>query len=450
MARSDLDRLVTPRAILIAGWVVFMIYAYPGYMSYDSVWQLQQARHLEPYNDWHPPMMAVLWHVTDKLIAGPFPMLVLQSLAYLLGCNAILRHVMARRAAAVVAVLLLVMPQSIVVLAVIWKDSQMASYLLAAIALLLSDRRPLRVAGYFLIFVATGMRYNAAAATLPIVVLLFARDRAGTRWRRYGLGLALWLGLTALALVTSALLVEQRSHVWEKSVAPVDLAGIVRYLPGLADDELRADTPGVRWVAPDHIRDAVRLRYHPDGNFLDTTENANKVIEAPGTAAELAAIAAAWKTMATKHPWALLRHRIAVFRALLSTHTGGAVDTWSEFTNADWAEVQLVHRARHADAQAAWIEAVVAWDRRFGLRVWAYLVLALALLPMCRSRLPVVLLGSGLLHELGLFLVAPAPDYRYSHWMVVACLLAAVVLFVERRRTGSSATGAPRVLGHGR
>ena len=31
---------MTPRRILVLGWVVFLVYAYPGYMSYDSVVQL--------------------------------------------------------------------------------------------------------------------------------------------------------------------------------------------------------------------------------------------------------------------------------------------------------------------------------------------------------------------------------------------------------------------------
>ena len=46
--RDTLARYFTERVILITGWVLFLIYAYPGYMSFDSAWQLTQARRIEP------------------------------------------------------------------------------------------------------------------------------------------------------------------------------------------------------------------------------------------------------------------------------------------------------------------------------------------------------------------------------------------------------------------
>src|SRR5512147_1784246 len=125
-ARDAIDRVVTPRVILVAGWCWFLVYAYPGFMSYDSVYQLSQARCLEPMTEWHPPMMGVIWRYLDMLIAGPFLMLVLQSVLFLIGLSKLLGHVMSRRAAAITAVIVLLLPQNIIVMAVIWKDSQMA------------------------------------------------------------------------------------------------------------------------------------------------------------------------------------------------------------------------------------------------------------------------------------------------------------------------------------
>lgn len=434
---------MTPRAILLIGWILFVIYAYPGYMSYDSVWQLQQARHIEPYNDWHPPMMAVLWHITDTIIAGPFPMLVLQSTTFLLGSYSLLRRVLSPRGAAICAAGLLIWPGNIVVMAVIWKDCQMAGYLLAAIALLLSDKRWHRVVGYGFIVLATGVRYNAAAGTLPIVVLLFAHHRALRWWKRVLLGSAMWFALTLLALVISLALVEKKSHVWEKGAAPIDLAGIVRYSPGITDAEILADTPGVHWVPKDHIRDYVRVRYNPDQNYMDVTELDNRSMEAPKTDEDLAAIAAAWKTMVAKHPMALLRHRISVFKLQITIRIAYI---WGGFTHAEYAENQLMHKASHSRLQDFWIHQMTKWDQRFGLRVSSYLLLTLLLLPLCRGRrLPLMLLLSGLAHEAGLFLVAPAIDYRYSHWMIITCVLAIIVLFVERRRAGPGVVSAPEL-----
>src|SRR3954470_14873666 len=96
------SRFFTDRIILLIGWLWFLVYAYPGYMSADSLWQLNQARAAN-YNDWHPPMMAFMWRYLDKIVAGPILMLALQSMTFLIGLYVLLSKVMSRRAAAITA-----------------------------------------------------------------------------------------------------------------------------------------------------------------------------------------------------------------------------------------------------------------------------------------------------------------------------------------------------------
>jgi len=68
---------VPPSAILLVGGLVFLAYAYPGLMTLDSVDQLTEAR-AGFYTDAHPPAMAVLWGVLDRIISGGFPILPVQ------------------------------------------------------------------------------------------------------------------------------------------------------------------------------------------------------------------------------------------------------------------------------------------------------------------------------------------------------------------------------------
>src|ERR1043166_9005219 len=118
-----------PLAILVIGWLGFLVYAYPGYMSFDSVWQLREARS-GVFTSWHPPAMAMLWRITECVVAGPLGMLILQSVAFLAGAYLLLRRYMPPLAAAVVASLILWFPPVATTLAVIWKDSQMAGYVM--------------------------------------------------------------------------------------------------------------------------------------------------------------------------------------------------------------------------------------------------------------------------------------------------------------------------------
>src|SRR3954464_754997 len=65
----------------------------------------------------------------------------------------------------------------------------------------------------------------------------------------------------------------------------------------------------------------------------------------------------------------------------------------------------------------------------FIYRPWIYLLLAMAVVAAgVRRRQPAgleaaLVAASGVAHELPLFFLAPASDYRYSHYMIYASLL---------------------------
>src|SRR5262249_22318532 len=96
------DRMRSPRAILIAGWLVFVAYAYPGFMVSESSDMLYDAR-IGNFTDWHSATMTQLWQLTSWWISGPFGMLVVQSTLFLAGAYHLLRRVLAPRAAAFAA-----------------------------------------------------------------------------------------------------------------------------------------------------------------------------------------------------------------------------------------------------------------------------------------------------------------------------------------------------------
>src|SRR5260221_643547 len=67
----------SPRQIVVAGWIVFVLGSYPGYMSKDSATQLFTVRSGD-YTD-YSPVMTALWGAFEYVFSGPFPMLLLQS-----------------------------------------------------------------------------------------------------------------------------------------------------------------------------------------------------------------------------------------------------------------------------------------------------------------------------------------------------------------------------------
>src|SRR5687767_2684643 len=70
-------------AVLAAlfGLAVTVAVFYPGYMSPDSISQLMQGRR-GLYSDWHPPVMAWVWGMVDRVVAGAAGMLMLHNVLF--------------------------------------------------------------------------------------------------------------------------------------------------------------------------------------------------------------------------------------------------------------------------------------------------------------------------------------------------------------------------------
>ena len=194
-------RNLPPFTILAIGWFVFFMHAYPGLMTRDSFDQLRQARS-GFYLDDHPPLMQAIVSITDRLVAGPTGVVILQSLLFLAGAYLLLRRAMSARVAAVIALAFLAFPPIVSVMVVMWEDPMMAGALLLATALLLSPRKRVRLAGLVFVLLGGGVRLNGLAATFAIIVLLFqwiepAGTRLMMRLKRHGLALAVWAAVTA-------------------------------------------------------------------------------------------------------------------------------------------------------------------------------------------------------------------------------------------------------------
>jgi hypothetical protein len=433
-----------PLAILALGWLVVVVYAFPGMMTMDSIQQLQEARS-GFYTDGHPPAMAWLWHFVDKVIAGPFGMLVIQTLAFLAGLYLLLRRALAPRQAAVAASLLFVFPPVLAPMAVIWKDCLMAGLFVLGTAALLAGRRSLELAGLAAFVVATAVRYNAPAATLPLVVILFTWLPPAPTWKariqRYALATAAWLAVTVAALGLGKALTDQPMYIWHSSLALLDTAGtLAKVDTTIPDEQLRDLFAGTEVLVDRDIHAAVRRQYSPidfeplihgDGHLWEVPISGTQ----PAPAPKREAISRMFWSTVTSHPGAYLAHRAATTRYVLAL-PGSPV-----YSPVMMHRLQYTGLVAQLGVGTAWSE-LQGWMQRKAqwlakktplFRPWMYLVLALVLLPLARRQRDVLaLLLSGLGLEASLFVLAPTPDYRYSHWMVV-CTCIAVVMLVARR-----------------
>jgi hypothetical protein len=439
---------VKPWHVLIVGWVLFLFHAYPGLMTRDSFDQLAQARSGIYYDD-HPPLMQLILGITNRLISGPFGFIVLQSAMLLGGAYLLARRVMSDRPAAIVAVAFMWFPPVVAVMTVLWKDPIMAGALLLATALIISPRRRWRLVALALVMVATGVRFNALAATFSIVVLLFEwREVTGGKWRqralRYGLALGVWAALTGITFGINAALADREAHFFEGSLVG-DIVGTLNFVEGeRTDTSLKRALAGTNLIPQQDVHEALRKSYRSE-SATGVIEGPDRVFDLvldeqnPPTPEQRQALIRAWKTIVPNNVGAYLRYRVDQFRLLLGLTTD-VEDVWDrpiivthEFQNKP-ALTEAGIPSAVSPFQSA-IDAVLTWFSHGPLfRPYVYFAISLLLLwPARKNQMALSLLLSGIGIELSMFFLARSMDYRYSHWLVCTTLLACVLLFIDRR-----------------
>jgi hypothetical protein len=449
---------VPPRLIVLIGGIAFLAFAFPGLMTLDSADQLLEAR-AGFYTDAHPPAMAALWSVLDRIVAGPFLMLVVQVSTFLAGAYLVLSRAMSPRAAAIAASLVLLFPPIANPMAYIWKDSLMAGTLLLGAGLVMRQSRAAKLAALPCFVLATAVKYNAFAATLPLIVLFFEWT-PGQRWlRRHAIAAAVWLGVTAAAVGTNAVLVDQPMHFWHSSLAVSDICAVIANAGPLSDDELRRELAGTGLLVDRDIQAHARRIYESrdmatlvmgearmwDLPFRGTT---------PAPAAQREAIARAWWRLVTTYPGAYARGRVHHFLDLLGI-------TYKSQSAVRPRVLRYPHLLDELGLRKHSFKFQNAWSNLHGWLLestplftpWLYVVLATILLAatpwIARGQRDLIaVLASGLIAELSLLPLAVSPDYRYSHWTITATVVAVVIVIYRRaaaaRGTAGTRAASPR------
>lgn len=224
-------------AITSIGFALLVSAYWPGVMIDDARWQYQQAVD-NAYEDWHPPMMAWIWHHLLPLKAGPAPMLLLQALIFWTGIGLIAvwlyRH--GKPTSAVAAALVGWLPAPFALLGSVTKDSLMAGTLVCAAGTLLwarSARHPLArrllpAVTLIVLLFAASLRVNAFLACTPLAIGVLPAGFTRTIPRFIVTALALTaIFLAVPGVVAKALQAEDTDA--ELSLIIFDLGGITEH-----------------------------------------------------------------------------------------------------------------------------------------------------------------------------------------------------------------------------
>lgn len=395
----------------------------PGQLSYDSITQLADGR-AGHYNSWHPPLMAFLLGLFDRLVPGTLLFLLFQGLLLLGGLLALLALKPRGWLSAAVALLIVLTPQWLLYQGEIWKDMLFADAAIAGFAALAwyarSPRRSIALLALGLLVLAASVRQNGIVL-LPVATVFFA---AIGRWRH---GLAfLAAGLVLLVGVAAAL--APRGDGGDGAAAEVrlaqsyDMAGAFARRPDLslplpADLDRLLKGPGARLYTP--------LRNDPFA--------AEPAIAQARADAEDGAISHAWTRLVTHYPLLYLSVRWNDFAAVLTTpDTEICHLAMTGVTGAP----DLMQKLGIAARNRVQDQALKAYARLFfGTPIFSHiawgLLAILLLILLLRSREPAdmavaALLAAALLFSLSFFFISIACDYRYLIFLDLAAMAASL------------------------
>ncbi len=434
----------------MAGLGFVLLVFWPGYMSWDSAYQWWQARH-DQFDSVHPPLLAMIWQLSDRVVAGPGGMFALQG-ALLWSALALFAAALPLRPLWRVTVVLGIglWPPLLGLQPHVWKDLWTLAGFAWALALLAQElRTPQRgwlIGAIVALVFACAFRHNAITGALPMLAWIAWRAlsaRPADARRRLAVA-ALAAALAVVVVLVASLpardaRVRHTESVWSVvtlwDAAAVSLAeNRLVYPPELVDPTLTLDE--LRGKFSDYSNTTVfetgKLRHSFDGPYTPAQRESLQQLALDLPINHTAAYAA--------HRWRLAQLLYGWDRAGLPD---GLVLMPGLHAYGDNPPLAVERSALH-DRVLAGLQKLVDTPLFAG---WIYLLLCLGVIVFAGWRsawrkgaqhaahgLATAIAASSLLYALPLALVSGSAEFRYLAWPVLATLAALVLCIVHRRR----------------
>ena len=437
---------LAPWVAALLGFALALAAFWPGYMSWDSAYQWWQARQ-DAFDSVHPPLMAMIWQLSDRVVPGPGGMFALQA-ALLWSALAMFAAALPLRPGVRAAIVLGLglWPPLLALLPHVWKDLWTLAGFAWALALLAHDlrapHRGWRMAALLALAFACAFRHNALTGALPLVLWIGWREAVASRWvtSRGRLGATVLLTAAMMATVMGVAdlpamdaRVKHTERVWSVvtlwDAAAVSLAeGALVYPPELVDPTLTLDELRGKFVdySNTSVYETGKLRNSFDG---------------PYTPAQREALDALAWSLPRDHAPAYFAHRWRLTQLLLGWDRAALPDGLVLMPGLhpfqDNPPVAPASGALHARVQAT-LQGLVDTPLFAG---WIYLLVCVGVIfaaavqlrgtprPAAAGALrrpglwlAAATAASSLAYALPLALVSGSAEFRYLAWPVLATL----------------------------
>ncbi|HEY2177811.1 MAG TPA: hypothetical protein VGH15_04455 [Caulobacteraceae bacterium] len=444
-SRAALIALIVVAAL---GFAAAVIADWPGHFPPDGLTQLAQGR-AGVFNAWHPPVLAWLLGVADRIIPGAPLIIVVQALLFFAGVAGLAAAARPGWGAAAMTGLIAASPivlvyQGLVVKDVLFADVALFGFAALALATRAWERRlargvliALALAGFILAVLARQNGVLAAGAgVLCLAAVAAAKARTGPTIRRFVIVTVASAAVVGIGVASAGAWFTahgdhrpERARQWSV-LALFDLAGAARRDPTLPLPLLHARDPALE----DFVRRDAARAYDPDRvDTLAGTARWGRYMLKPNPLLD-----AQWRAMLTASPVAYLAARTEVFGRMFAP--ADEEDCAPVLVGVDPANPALLRAAGLAARETDKDD----WDADYEDQAVhspifshpAYALIALVLLAWAgwdlrrRGRPEMIatvgLLASALAFTASFTVISLGCDFRYLYFLDVAAMAALV------------------------
>lgn len=427
----NLGRRYEGLAYLAVGAVIAAILlaiAWPGFMSYDSLRALRGAREGVQDSLW-PPMVSYIWWVVERIYPGPAGMLFFQNM---LLASSLVWFVRAAGAPArwsmVAAFITFALPPILGPSLVVWKDVEMAAFLMlgyASYAEYLSrgqGKKGLLYVCAISLALACLVRHNAFFAVLPLI-MHWSLTRGWPIWKGVIVGV---IGVLILCFLPGSFVNSYRLPDLEpisvrktdviKSLAIHDAIGASVCAQRNFFQGVMSEPFDVQFLEKNYSA----RHFNENGKILDRLDM--KAFD-PGLT---------YRSIINQAPRCLFAHKIAMGRFILGVNEGPVY----YITHGGIDENELGYSLEASKFRDFIIRALLAAAHTPIAAPITYFLICLALLTAAARKIGFrglhpgvsLILGSGVIMALTNFFILPAADLRYSFWPITTWIVGSLYL----------------------
>jgi len=422
----------------VSGFTLNLIAYYPGFLSPDSFDQYSQAASGQ-YNDWHSPIMAVLWGLFIKVRPGTLLILIFQ-LGLLWTSVYLLLSSIKSKLWYVLILLFSLAPFIQNFAAYIVKDTQMAFSWLLAVAIILRAglskgklSKTEAVICFLLITYGSWVRINALPGSIALCYLLsWIIFKNKTKYIRLVSAIFVWVIIGVGHWVFDYNIIKAEKTYPQTKLYLHDLTGIyaktgVNFYPPFLYSSSDFDTT------------VLRKGYH-SATFDDLWVGRNgKEIYSFEDDTTVIMLQQAWAKAIRTYPNVYFNNRMEGFFYYLRIKDRGS-NPHNLFAEI-YPQPNFLGLSFHPNILSKiFIRPIEKQTRMPYMKPWFWLVLNVLLFAFsgkldkleCRVTYK-ALISSSILYLLPAFFIFPADtDFRYFYWNCIACSLAVCILIIDR------------------